>query len=57
MQNIGADDNLNYNRDFFYAILSGEDPELMQEKEIARLQKLDADHKAEEDLKKPSTEQ
>lgn len=41
IQNVNADESLNYNREHFFAILGGPDPELLQKEEINRLRKLD----------------
>jgi hypothetical protein len=43
IQNTNADSGLSYNRDHFFAIFGGTDPEVLQQEEIARLKKADAE--------------
>ena len=43
IMNVSADAGLSYNRDYFMAIFGGEDPELLQQREIDRLKKADED--------------
>lgn len=52
LNNVNADENLAYNRDYFFAIFGGPDPELVQEEEIRRLQKLEAEHQEREKTRK-----
>ena len=41
IMNVGTDSGLSYSRDHFMSIFGGEDPEILQEKEIERLRELD----------------